>query len=146
MVLMPQRSRTRVPSTHPSGRAAVLGVVPPPCSQRARCGKRNVPLGPLTASCSPVGGKGRLVPSTLAMMSAGETVEAPAPMHAHNRASTSSLGGREGIEGSGVSRCPEGNWRIPSFLYYSYRRKGKNTPKPSTARAGRFLSLFEASE
>jgi hypothetical protein len=103
-------------------------------------------LRTLTALCSPVGGKGRLVPSTLLTVSAGETVEAPAPMHAHNGASMPSLCGRKGIKGSGMSRRPEGNWRIPSFLYYSYRRKGNNTPKPSTARAGQFLSLFQAGE
>jgi hypothetical protein len=54
-----------------------------------------------------------------------------------------SRGGREGI-GTGVSRRPEGNWRIPSFLYYSYRRKGNNTPKLSTARAGGFLLHCQA--
>ena len=45
-----------------------------------------------------------------------------------------------------MSRRPEGNWRIPSFLYFSYRRKGNNTPKPSTALAGGFISLFQAGE
>ena len=121
---------------HPSERSSGC---PPPCSQRARCGERNVPLGPLTASCSPVGDRGRLVPSALLVVSAGETAEAPTPMHVHNRASTPSLGGREGIKGSGVSRHPEGKWIIPSFL--SYCRKGNYTPKPSTARAGKFIAF-----
>ena len=95
------------------------------------------------ASCSPVGGGGRLFPVTLESELTGEMVQVPAQMPAHSRASTPSRGGREGI-GTGVSRRPEGNWRIPSFLYYSYRRKGNNTPKPSTARAGRFLLLCQA--
>ena len=115
----------------------------PPCSRRARCGERNVPWGPLTASCSPVGGKGRLVLSTLLMVCVGKTVKAPTPMHAHNGASMPSLGGREDIKGSGVSRRPGGNWRILSFLYYFYRRKENNTPKPSTVRAGQFSLLFK---
>ena len=143
MALTPQRSWARVPSTHPSDRAAALGDIPPPCSRMAQCGKRNVPLGSLTASCSPVGGKGRLVQSTLLMVLAGETVEAPVPMHAHNRASTPSRGGREGIEGSSMSRRSEGIWRIPSFLYYSYHKKRKNTPKPSTSRVGQFYCFFK---
>ena len=116
---------------------------PPPCSRRTRGGKREMLLGPPMAACSPVGGGGRLFPATLESESTGEMVEVPVRMPAHSRASTPSCGGREGI-GTGVSRRPEGNWRIPSFLYYSYRRKGNNTPKPSTARAGRFLSLFQA--
>ena len=72
-------------------------------------------------------------------------VEVPAQMIAHSRASTPSCGGKEGI-GTGVSRRPEANRRIASFLYYSFRRKGNNTIKPSTTQAGRFLSLFQAGE
>jgi hypothetical protein len=51
-----------------------------------------------------------------------EMVEAPARMPAHIRASTPSCGGREGIDGIGVSRRPEANCRIASFVYYSYSR------------------------
>jgi len=115
-----------VPSTHTSDRAAACGDSPHPCSRRTRGGEREMPLGPPMASCSPVGGGGRLFPATLESESTGEMVKVPARMPAHSRASTPSRGGREGI-GTGVSRCPEGNWRIPSFLYYSYRRKGNNT-------------------
>ena len=64
----------------------------------------------------------------------GEMVEVPAQMPAHIGASTPSRGGREGI-GTGVSRRP--------FLYYSYRRKGNNTIKPSTAQAGQFYRFFK---
>ena len=87
------------------------------------------------ASCSPAGGGGRLFPATLESESTGEMVEEPARMPAHSGASTPSRGGREGI-GTGVSRRPEANRRIASFLYYSYRRKENNTIKPSTAQAG----------
>ena len=38
-----------------------------------------------------------------------------------------SRGGREGIDGSGVSRRPEANRRNASFVYYSSRRKRNNT-------------------
>jgi hypothetical protein len=104
-----------------------------------------MPLGPLMASCSPVGGEGRLFPATLESVSMGEMVEMPAQMPAHSRASTPSRGGREGIRTS-VSRRPEANHRIASFLYYSYRRKGNNTIKPSTASRGTILSLCRAGE
>ncbi len=66
-------------------------------------------------------------------------------MPAHSGASTPSRGGREGI-GTSVSRRPEANRRTASFLYYSYRRKGNSTIKPSTEQAGQFLSLFQAGE
>jgi hypothetical protein len=104
-----------------------------------------MPLGLPMASCSPVGGGGRLFLVTPESESTGEMVEVPARMPAHSRASTPYRGGREGI-GTGVSRRPEANCRIASFLYYSYRRKGNNTIKPSTAQAGRFLLLFQAAE
>jgi hypothetical protein len=104
-----------------------------------------MPLGPPMASCFPVGGGGRLFPATLESESTGEIVEVPARMPAHSRASTPSRGGREGI-GTGVSRRPEANRGIASFLYYSYCRKGNNTIKPSTATCGTILSLFQAGE
>jgi len=97
------------------------------------------------ASCSPAGGGGRLFPATLESESTGEMVEEPARMPAHSGASTPSRGGREGI-GTGVSRRPEANRRIASFLYYSYRRKGNSTIKPSTATCGTILSFFQAGE
>ncbi len=97
------------------------------------------------ASCSPAGGGGRLFPATLESESTGEMVEVPARMPAHIGASTLSRGGREGI-GTGVSRRPEANRRIASFLYYSYRRKGNSTRKPSTATCGTILSLFQVGE
>jgi hypothetical protein len=104
-----------------------------------------MPLGPPMASCSPVGGGGRLFLATPESESTGEMVEVPARMPAHSRASTPSRGWREGI-GTSVSRRPEANCRIASFLYYSYRRKGNNTIKPSTTQAGQFLSLFQVGE
>ncbi len=97
------------------------------------------------ALCSPAGGGGRLFLATLESESTGEMVEVPARMPAHIGASTPSHGGREGI-GTGVSRRPEANRRIASFLYYSYRRKGNSTSKPSTATCGTILSLCQAGE
>ncbi len=94
--------------------------LPPPCSQRAQGGKRNMPLGPPMASYSPVGGKGRLVPTTWVSLLTAETVEAPARMPAHSRASTPSCGGREGINGTGGSRRSEAHHMWASFLYYSF--------------------------
>ncbi len=79
-----------------------------------------MPLGPLMALFSPVGGKGRLVPTTWVGLSMAETVEAPARMPAHIWASTLSRGGREGINGNGVSRHPEAHRMWASFLYYSF--------------------------
>jgi hypothetical protein len=102
-------------------------------------------LGLPMASCSPVGGRGRLFPATLESESTGEMVEVPARMPAHGRASTPSRGGKEGI-GTGVSCRPEANQRIASFLYYSYRRKGNSTIKLSTATCGTILLLFQAGE
>jgi hypothetical protein len=64
---------------------------------------------------------GRLFPATPEIVSTGEMVEVPARMPAHSGASMPSRGGREGI-GTGVSRRPEANRTIASFLYYSYRR------------------------
>jgi hypothetical protein len=81
------------------------------------------------ASSSPVGSKGRLVPTTPFGLSSVETVEAPAQMPAQGGAVTPSRGGREGIDGSGVSRHPEANRRNASFVYYSSRRKRNNTHK-----------------
>ncbi len=100
------------------------------------------PEGQPMASCSPAGGGGKLFPATPENESTGEMVEVPAQMPAHSGASTPSRGGREGI-GTGVSRRPEANRRIASFLYYSYRRKENNTIKPSTAQAGRFYRFFK---
>ena len=60
-------------------------------------GEREMPLGQPMASCSPVGGGGRLFPATLESELMEETVEVPAWMPAHSRASTPSRGGREGI-------------------------------------------------
>jgi len=77
------------------------------------------------ASCSPIVGKGRLVPTTLFGLSSGETVEAPAQMPAQGGAATPSRGGRKGMDGSGVSRRPEANLINASFVYYSSRRKKK---------------------
>ena len=152
LTLTPQMTWVWVPTTHTSGRRTRLVYSPPPCSCGPWSGEGDTmpreledllwPEDPV-ASCSPVVGKGRLGPTTLLRVASVETVEAPARMPAQGGAATPSRGGREGI-GTGVSRCPDGNWRIPSFLYYSYRRKGNNTPKPSTARAGRFLLLCQA--
>jgi hypothetical protein len=92
----------------------------PPCLQRASGGKRNMPLGPRMASYSPVGGKGRLVPMTWVSLSTAEMVKAPGRMPAHIWASMPSCGGREGINGTGVSSCPEAHRMWASFLYYSF--------------------------
>ncbi len=113
MALMPRRIWARVPSTNQSG---TVGPLVSRASERRP-----------KASCSPVVGKGRLVPTTLFGLSSGETVEAPARMPARGGAAMPSRGGREGIDGSGVSRCPEANRRNASFVYYSSRRKRNNT-------------------
>jgi hypothetical protein len=137
MALTPQRAWARVPSTRQSS----------PVDPHIQVGPLvpEVPEGQPMALCSPAGGGGRLFPVSPESESTGEMVEVPARMPAHSGVSTPSRGGREGI-GTGVSRNPEANCRIASFLYYSYRRKGKNTIKPSTAQAGRYLSLFQAGE
>jgi hypothetical protein len=109
MALTPQMRWARVPSTHPRG--MVRPLEPRASDRRPK------------ALCSPVVGKGRLVPTTLFGLSSGETVEAPARMPAQGGAATPSCGGREGINGSGVSRRPEANRRNASFVYYSSRRK-----------------------
>jgi hypothetical protein len=129
MALTPQRTWARVPSTQRSS----------PVDPRTQVGPLvpKAPEGQPMALCSSACGGGRLFPATLESGSTGEMAEVPARMPAHIGASTPSRGGREGIR-TGVSRRP--------FLYYSYRRKGNNTIKPSTARAGRFLLLFQAGE
>ena len=119
MALTPQRIWARVPFTHPSGKVELLLPKAP----------EQLPM----ASCSPVGCKGRLVPAALFSLASVETVEAPMRMPAQGGAATPSCGGREGINGSGVSRRPEANCRNASFVYYSFQRKGNNTPKLSTA-------------
>jgi hypothetical protein len=125
MAFSPWTNVVRVPSTHWSNCAAAFGDFPPPCLQRASGGKKNVLLGPPMAPCSPVGGKGRLVPTTWVSLSMAEMVKALPQMPAHIQASTQSRGGREGIDGTGVSRRPEANCRIASFVYYSYCRNWK---------------------
>jgi hypothetical protein len=67
------------------------------------------------ALCSPFIGEGRLVPTTPERVVAVQTAEAPARMPAHSGASTQSRGGKEGIDGTGVSHCPEANHRNASF-------------------------------
>ncbi len=101
----------RVPSTQLSG----------PVDPHTRVGLLvpEAPDGQPMASCSPVGGRGRLFPETPESALMGETVEAPAWMPAHSGASPPSRGVREGIDGTGVSRRPETTRRIASFLYYS---------------------------
>ncbi len=79
-----------------------------------------MPLGLPMALCSPVGGKGRLVPTTWVSQSMAETVKVPTRMPAHIWASTPSHGGREGINGTGVSHRPEAHRMWVSFLYYSF--------------------------
>jgi hypothetical protein len=113
MALTPHMRWARVPSTHPSG--MVRPLEPRLTERRPK------------ALCSPIVGKGRLVPTTLFGLSSGETVEAPVRMPAQGGAATPSRGGREGIDGSRVSRRPEANRRNASFVYYSSRRKKKYT-------------------
>ena len=79
-----------------------------------------MPLGLPMASCSPVGGKGRLVPMTWVSLAMAEMVKAPVQMPAHSWVSTPSCGGREGIDGTGVSHRPEAHPMWASFLYYSF--------------------------
>jgi hypothetical protein len=146
MVLTSQRTWVRVPSTPASNRAAALMDFPPPCSQRVQSGKGSVPLGPPTASCSPVGGKGRLVPTTWVSLSMAEMVEAPARMPAHIWASTPSHGWREGIDGTGVSHRPEVNCRFASFVYYSYGRNRKKYPKTINRVSGTIFIAFSSGQ
>jgi hypothetical protein len=114
----------------------------PPCLQRAR--KGSVPLGPPTASCSPVGGKGRLVPTTWVSLLTADTVKAPARMPAHIRAPTPSCGGREGIDGTGVSRHPEANCRFALFMYYSYCRNRKKYTETINRTSGMIFITFSS--
>jgi hypothetical protein len=144
MALMPQRTRATVPSTLASNRAAALVDFPPPCLQRAQSGKGSVPLGLPAASGSPVGGKGRLVPTTWVSLLMAEMVEAPARMPAHNWASTPSHGGREGINGSNVSHCPEANCRIASFVYYFNCRNRKKYTETINHVSGTIFIAFSS--
>jgi hypothetical protein len=100
----------RVPSTQLSGPVDPHTWVGPLVPE--------APDGKPMASCSPVGGRGRLFPDTPESVSTGKTVQAPARMPAHSGASPQYRGGREGIDGTGVSRRPEKTRRIASFLYY----------------------------
>ncbi len=105
-----------------------------------------MPLGPLMALCSPVGGKGRLVPTTWVSLSMAERVKVAVWMPARNRASMPSCGGREGIDGTGMSCRPEANCRIASFVYYSYSRNGKKYTKTINRASGTILITFQAGE
>jgi len=129
LALTPQMTWAWVPTTHTSGRRTGLVYNPPPCSCGPWSGEGDtMPREPgedPVASCSPVVGKGRLGPTTLLRVASVETVEAPAWMPAQGGAATPSRGGREGIDGSGVSRRPEANRINASFVYYSSRRKKK---------------------
>ncbi len=144
MALMPQWTWVRLPSTLASNCAAAFGDFPPPCLQRAQGGKRNVPLGLPMASCSPVMGKGRLVPMTWVSLSMAETVKVPARIPVHIRASTPSCVGREGIDGTGVSHRAEANRRIASFVYYSYHRNEKKNTKTINCASGTIHSFKRA--
>jgi hypothetical protein len=101
-------------------------------------------VGPPTALCSPVGGKGRLVPTTWVSLLMAETVTVPDWMPAHNWVSMPSCGGREGIDGSGVSHCPETNRRNASFVYYSYCRNRKKYTKTINCASGKIILHFQA--
>ncbi len=67
------------------------------------------------ASFSPIGGEGRLVPTSLLKVASAEMVEAPARMSALAKATMPSRGGREGIIRTGVSRSLEANWKNASL-------------------------------
>jgi hypothetical protein len=69
ILLMPQRTWVRVPSTRTSDRVVLLLDISPPC-----CDEGSVPLGPPMAPCSPVGDKRRLVPTTWVSLLTAETV------------------------------------------------------------------------
>ncbi len=103
-----------------------------------------MPLGLPMASCSLAGGKGRLVPMTWVSLSTAEMVEVPARMPARNRASMPSWGGREGINGTGVSHRPEANHRIASFVHYSYCRNRKKNTKTINCASGMIFIAFQA--
>ncbi len=103
-----------------------------------------MPLGPPMALCSPVGGKGRLVPTTWVSLLMAEMIEAPMRMLAHIRASTLSRGGKEGIDGTGVSRRPEAHRVWASFFkYYSFVDKVIIYINHQPQRAGRFYCFFK---
>jgi hypothetical protein len=109
MALMPQRTWVRVPSTQPTSgpmdpHTEVGSLVP------------EAPEGQPMASCSHVGGRG-CFPATPKSVSMVEMVEAPVRMPVHIGATTPSCGGREGRDGTGVSRRPEATRGIASFLY-----------------------------
>ncbi len=63
------------------------------------------------------------MPTTLQGVLMVEMVNVPVRMPTQGGVATPSLGGKEGIIGTGVSHQPEANQQIASFLYYSYRRK-----------------------
>jgi hypothetical protein len=73
-----------------------------------------------------------------------EMVEAPAWMPAHIWASMPSCGGREGIDGTGVSRRPEANFRFASFVYYSYCRNRKKYTETINRASGTIFIAFSS--
>jgi hypothetical protein len=77
------------------------------------------------ALCSPVGGKGRLVPTTWVRMLTAEMVKEPAWMPAQNWASMPSHFGREGIDGTSVSHPPKTFQRKASFCNILLYKKNK---------------------
>jgi hypothetical protein len=73
-----------------------------------------------------------------------EMVKVPAWMPVHNWVSTPSCGGREGINRTGVSRCPEAKCRIAAFVYYSYCRNRKKYTKAINRASGTiFIDFFK---
>jgi hypothetical protein len=56
----------------------------------------------------------------------------------------SSCGGREGIDGTGMSRRPEANRRIASCVYYSYCRNRKKYIETIKHTSGMIFIAFQA--
>jgi hypothetical protein len=143
MALTPPVRQAGVPSTPlPSGQIDSLGptalvvqpsdYIPPPWSRRW---EENI-------WCSPVDVvMGRLFPlmpcALIALM-----VVPSARIPEQDGTLMPSKGGREGIVETG-GHCPEANCRNASFLFYSYRRKGNNTPKPSMRKRDNFYRFFK---
>ncbi len=71
-------------------------------------------------------------------------VKAPARMPVHIQASMPFHGGREGIDGTGVSHRPEANRRFASFVYYSYSRNRIKYTKTINRVSGTIFMAFSS--
>jgi hypothetical protein len=147
MALSPPVEQAGGPSTPmPSGQSRMdsLGLtaskvqpsvyIPPPSNARR---EENI-------SCSPIDvTMGRLFPSMPVGALMALMVMPSAQMPVQDGTASPSKGGGEGIVWTGVSRCPEANWRDASCLYYSYIDEEIIQLNHQPQCAGRLYCLFK---